>query len=110
MTLRAFLAGKLVERDVQALGFEDTADCEVVVGVRGNRIDPDGPYALVTLGALEEALSGETAMFLTNIRNYHHHFQRAHAMVAAAAPVEMRETFFDAFIDAANARLARRNA
>ena len=108
MSLRDFLAGTLVEEDIQALGFKDSDDCEVVVTLEEGRVNPDGPYMLVTLDGLEEALAGEDTLFLTNVRNYHHHFQRAKNMVASKAPQEEREKYFDDFIAATNARLGRR--
>ena len=108
MSLRDFLAGTLVEADVQAPGFQDSDDCEVVVTLEEGRVNPDGPYMLVTLDGLEEALAGENTLFLINVRNYHHHFQRATGAVASRAPREEREKYFDDFIAATNARLGRR--
>ena len=108
MSLRDLLAGTLVEADIQTLGFEDSYDCEVVVPLEGGNINPDGPYTLVTLDDLEEALAGEDVVYLTNVRNYHHHFQYAHNVVASKAPLSLRETFFSDYIEATNIRLRRR--
>ena len=107
MSLRDLLAGTLVEADIQALGFKDSDDCEVVVTLEGGRVNPDGPYLLVTLGNLEEALAGEDTLFLTNVRSYHHDFQRAKGTVASKAPREEREEYFDSFIEVTNKRLGR---
>ena len=108
MSLRYFLAGTLVEEDIQALGFRDSDDCEVVVTLEQGKVDPDGPYTLVSLDGLEEALAGEDTLFLTNVRAYHHQFQRTNGTVASKAPREEREKYFDDFIAATNARLGRR--
>ena len=106
MTLREFLTGELTESDVQALGFENTADCKIVVDLENGRIDPDGPCTLVTLDHLRGALAGEKTMFFTKVRNYRH-FQREHYILARGAPAETGERFFDAFVDATNTRLTR---
>ena len=108
MSLSDFLAGTLVEADIQALGFEDSDDCEVVVTLEGGRVNPDGPYTLVPTDDLTEALAGEDTMFLTNVREYHHQFQRANGVVASRAPQALRETYFGDFIAATNTRLVRR--
>ena len=108
MSLKDFLAGTLVEEDIQALGFKDSDDCEVVVTLEEGRVNPDGPYTLVTLDGLKEALAGEDTMFLSNVRNYHHHFQRANGTVASRAPQALRETYFSEYIEATNTRLGRR--